>query len=128
MQLPSGWIPNSWKMVPCPVRGNIQYRFTEKNKFWTQLTFHNYRNAIYEVNYRWPGEETWRTTERAKYGAFFIMKDVPADGVIEVKVKSIFNYDVIGRTTGWSECWRILQGSVRNLPPYLTQFRWKYHS
>ncbi|XP_074658214.1 uncharacterized protein LOC141911141 [Tubulanus polymorphus] len=102
MQLPSGWIPNSWKMVPCPVRGNIQYRFTEKNKFWTQLTFHNYRNAIYEVNYRWPGEEAWRTTERAKYGAFFIMKNVPADGVIEVKVKSIFNYDVIGRTTGWN--------------------------
>jgi expansin (peptidoglycan-binding protein) len=51
--LSTGRIPITWQVVPCEVRGVIEYRFKEKSdEFWTAFQIRNHRYPIARVEAR----------------------------------------------------------------------------
>jgi expansin len=72
--LARGRIPVTWRVVPCEIRGPIQYRFKEQsNDSWTAVQIRNHRYPIASVEVR-DERGAFRPIARAEYNYFVAPK------------------------------------------------------
>ena len=88
-----GRVPISWKVVPCPVTGTIQYHFKDgSNQWWTALQIRNHRHPILSLEYLDGG--TYHAVDRVEYN-YFVEPAGMGPGPYTFRVTDVYGHVLI---------------------------------
>lgn len=83
----AGRVPITWRVVSCPVTGNITYHYKDgANEYWTAIQVRNHRLPIAKLEMSIGGSYT--TAKREDYNYFVNSKGAGA-GAVKVRITSI---------------------------------------
>jgi len=109
-----GRVPISWKIVPCPVEGPIQFYFKEgSSKWWTAVQIRNHKYPVKSVELFSDGE--WEQIPQTMYNYFmkergfgigpydFRVVDIYGDTLVEKNIPFI-DTTIIDGTQQFADC------------------------
>ncbi|HTY58594.1 MAG TPA: expansin EXLX1 family cellulose-binding protein [Bacteroidota bacterium] len=89
-----GKVPITWQVVPCPMKGPVQYHFKDdSNQWWTSLQIRNHRYPILSLEYLTPGG-TFAPVSRASYN-YFIQSPGMGPGPYTFRVTDVYGHVIV---------------------------------
>ncbi len=89
-----GKVPITWQVVPCPMKGPIEYHFkAESTQWWTSLQIRNHRHPILSLEYL-TSQGTYAPVSRASYN-YFIQSGGMGPGPYTFRVTDIYGHVLV---------------------------------
>lgn len=85
-----GRVPITWKFIPCPVTGAIQFYFKEgSSQWWTAVQVRNHKYPVTTFEYKKNG--VWTKVNRMMYN-YFLVESGMGPGPFDFRITDIFGY------------------------------------
>lgn len=82
----AGRVPISWRVVPCAVKGNLEYRYKEgSSQYWTAIQVRNHRLPVTALEVQLGGG-AWQPVPRSDYNYFVDASGVGTTSGFNVRV------------------------------------------